>query len=205
MNTGKISFDLPTWLLSVEMLAVVVVVIVCMIRFWRTNNAPRLLRRGLWSLLTVQLLGWAVGTGLLYYSYAHDKLGRYLLPPKNIILIQRSIAGLVTIIAGWVAVLILVLLLSPLFRKKSQTQFMSQKDAAALVLGAAAVGWPGIFLFLVGIFVLAFFGLLFLIIIRRRSMHDRMVVGSYILPSAVITIILNQWLQYWTHLINIRF
>ncbi len=109
------------------------------------------------------------------------------------------------LLAGWIAAGIIGLLGYYFFIRRGHEQLFDRRDLWLVVIGCAIVGWPAIFVFLASIFVCSVLVMLFLVIIRKKSMTDRLVVTPCILPAAIITILIGPFVLPLTHLDVIRF
>lgn len=110
-----------------------------------------------------------------------------------------------SIVSGWISAVLLFSLLYFFFLYKKNETFLDKNDVMIIVLGAAAVGWPAVFVFLALVFVLSVLAMLALVVLKKKTLADRLVITPYIIPAAVLTLIFGNYLLQITHLNVIRF
>ncbi len=155
--------------------------------------------------LSIQAVSVGAYFFLLWTSYGGLRGEKYFLPPQNQILLTSAMHMLQPYLVGWVAALIIALVLWKIYaRSKDQVAF-DLTDVYWITLGCGLCSWPGLLPFLALIFAFAVLGMIFLVIIRKRSFHDRLVISPFIVPAAVISLMTNPWVLPWTHLDKIRF
>ena len=96
------------------------------------------------------------------------------------------------------------LVLWGLFVKRGRSQIMDQNDVLLFTLGGLITGWPAGLLFLGMTFVLAIVWMVALVILKKKTMADRLVVTPVIAPAALITLLFSPILLQWTGLFVIR-
>lgn len=89
-------------------------------------------------------------------------------------------------------------------RRQRFTQFGAD-DWLGLSLGTLAVGWPAVLPFLGLVILLSILGLVAQILIRKKTLADRLIITPYILPAAIVTLIIKAPVLAFTHLDKIRF
>jgi multisubunit Na+/H+ antiporter MnhF subunit len=156
-------------------------------------------------IVIIQFLGTVSFAVLLWRDYAADPLKKYLLDPGNLFFIRHIQTEVTITVIGWLAALLLFWALYKIFIVRGQGQFIDGQDVALLILGAAAVGWPSIFIFLVAVFLLSVLAMVFLVLIRRKKSTDRLIITNYIIPAAVLVLVFREWLLIFTHLGKIGF
>lgn len=109
------------------------------------------------------------------------------------------------IVVGWFLAASLGVLSWYLFLKRGRGSLLDADDIFLLLIGTAAIGWPGVFVFLALLFALSILFMLGLVLLRKKSLSDRLVITPYIIPTAIITLIFQTELLVFTHLYVIRF
>ncbi|MBI2984290.1 MAG: hypothetical protein HYY50_01565 [Candidatus Kerfeldbacteria bacterium] len=171
----------------------------------RPARGSTVARRAAWWLVTVQLAFLFLSHGLLWRDFRRSDFTRWLVPPHNWFLVDQFNQDLTSLLAGWLAAGVLFLLLALLFVKVWPGKFLDPTDLMLLSLGAGVVGWPSVLLFLGLTFATTVIGLVFLVIIRRRSARDRLVITPFIPVAVILTLVFQTPLLAWTHLGAIRF
>ncbi len=194
---------IPHWLWLV-----VSIVILLVAWYVLVTNHPRKFRRAaivLVVLASSQLAVIVYTYGRWWVTLAGDDIASKLLPPHSLFYLAKVQTTVTSLAIGWVAALLLFWFLRRFFLVRHQGNFLDHADAALLTIGAGAVGWPSIFPFLAIVFILSVVFMIVLVIIRRRSVTDRLVITPAIIPAAIIVLIWQGWLLTITHLIKIGF
>ena len=203
--TSAISFDIPIWLsfAGYGLLGLVV-----LFNQWLILRRPPvtlpIFRRAVWLILMIQVLVIVVSFVDRYVGLGGEKLGPYLLPPKNPFLIASAFRQLQTVLAGWVVTLFFFLLMS-FSQRRFPKRLVLETDLAMFLLGLGAVGWPANLIFLALTFFITAVGMSILLLFRRRNLQDRLVISPFIIVATLLTLALKPWLLSITHLSSIRF
>ncbi len=151
---------------------------------------------------TILLAGLFLG-----YKIEHmkDTTAKAYLPPYSTYIFDHVAHNVVSLLAGWSAAALLMGTLWFIFLKRGRGKMFDVPDLVLVVVGAVAVGWPAVFIFLATTFIFSVAGMLVLVLLRKRSVNDRLVITPFILPSAIVTLFSGQYLLALTHLDKIRF
>lgn len=203
---GSISFDPPNWLSLAEAGLTLVVLVILAFRMAGRVGVERLGRgAALWVLAGIQVFAWAGWWLVRVWIVPEDVLAPYLLPPANQLILQKMIQGLVAILSGWAAGLALFFLLRWLSVKVFRPGLFQPQDLVLVTIGSVAVGWPAVLVFLAATFCLTIIGMIGLVILRRKTVNDRLVISPFIIPAAILTLVFKVQLLALTHLDKIRF
>lgn len=166
---------------------------------WRlAKKAPLILFFSFFGTFLIQ-------SGWYWYYLSELKYAAAYLPPHSQFFLRQAQAGLTNYLAGLAGAAGLLGAGWYVFIRRLRGEFLDGDDLMLLVIGALAVGWPAVLVFLAVTFALSVFGLLGLIVIRRKTIHDRLIITPYIIPAAILTLIFRVPLLEFTHLIKIRF
>ncbi len=146
-------------------------------------------------LYTVIIVGYKI-----YYQ-----LGYQALPPYNQYLLTEAQSGIVTMIVAVLHAALWFFFLWYLFLRRGKGAMLDVQDVQLLVLGLLAVGWPAGLIFLATTFLLAVVGMIGLVILKKKSVNDRLIITPYIIPAAILTLFFGSWAMRLTHLDKIRF
>lgn len=142
------------------------------------------------------------GYALWYYN--QSPIGRNLLPPHSLYFYQQLGVALSNMISGIIAAACILVFGLVSTRSGRLSQFGAD-DWMALTLGTLAVGWPAVLPFLAIVVLLSILGLITQIVLRKKTLADRLILTPYILPGAIITLIIKSPVLTFTHLDKIRF
>lgn len=156
------------------------------------------------------LFGVQIGSLILYYSawwyrLAGNPVTKGLLWPQSDYLVRHAMVDLTSLIAGWGVGVILLLVCGWFFLRRGGGKMLDGMDAGLLFFASVAVGWPSFLIVLGMTFVLAMLWMMLLVIIRKKTLHDRLVISPVIIPAAILTLIFQEQLLTLTHLANIGF
>ncbi|MBI5466701.1 MAG: hypothetical protein HY975_00590 [Candidatus Kerfeldbacteria bacterium] len=202
-----ISIALPDWLLWSGRGALLLLLLVASLLVVRGQLARYPRRRfGLISAVAVIQL-------LVIATFAFDYWDRLVSAPYLAFLTAHNspfFTGTIwhqyqTMLAGWAFTAVLFIACWYYFLKRKHGVLLDEFDVFLLVVGAAVVGWPSALVFLAAVFALTVLGMVILVLLRKRSVHDRLIVTPFILPAAMLTILYGDWLLLWTYLVKIRF
>lgn len=140
-----------------------------------------------------------------YVAYRNDAVSKYLIPPHNQFLLERGLVSEMTIIINWAMGAALLGAWWWFGIKKTRGRFIDARDIILLTLAAVAVGWPTWLLAYAGIFFLSILGMVVLVLLRKKSLADRLIITPYIIPATIIVLVFRTLLLDWTGLIKIRF
>jgi hypothetical protein len=185
-----------------------IAVMVLLLFLFRAQILGRMTRRhvsiALWWIAISQIGIWLIHylTGFFVHP---DRLQQLLLPPQSQIVLIRMQQSFQTIAAGWVAAGVLLLLLHLGQRRLRARSILSPEDIALITVSSAAMGWPLVLPFLGILFLFSAVGLATLVVLRKRTMADRLDVSPFILPAAIAAFTAQRWLLDMTHLGRISF
>lgn len=191
--------------LAVIYTGVLVLIIVWAQRQVYRSPSPKKMFPFLLATAFVQWAAIAVTYILTAREYAVDPVKKFLLPPHSTILWRHASTDVTALVTGWIFALVLLVVLWRYCIIRRRGELLDGVDIALLVLGAAAVGWPAVFIFLVLVFAVTVIGMLILVLLRRRAITDRFVITPFILPAAILTLLFHAWLLRLTHLGRIGF
>lgn len=166
---------------------------------------PAHLRRYVVLSMAIQTVIFFLGEFLGYVSARHDQLLKYSYPPFSYDFLRNTLGNVTTLVSGWVAAAILGLILNLLLFRRGQELFITRREFWLLVLGAVCVGWPAILIYLATIFVLSVVGMIGLILMKKKTLQDRLVIAPFIIPATLITFLTGQYTLVLTHLNKISF
>ena len=181
---------------------VIVVILLWFVYFIRRE----LVRISFIYILTgIQIISVGAFFFLLWATYGGLKHTGYFLPPHSQILLTSTMRMFQPYLIGWVVALVLGFLLWFLFIKRGNSSILDVSDIFWIVLGAGICGWPTIFPLLATIILFTIFGMLVLVILKKRSINDRIVITPFVVPAIVTSLLSSPWVLAWTHLDKIRF
>lgn len=159
------------------------------------------------AVTTIVLLTAIFVTGeFLSYLDSRDKdLAKYFYPPYSHDYLSRAFHAFSGIYSGWIAAGVLGAMLYLLFIRIGKENLLDRRDIWLMVLGAVCVGWPGLLVFLGFIFGLSILGMMTLVIMKKKTLHDRLIITPFIVPAAVLTLFTSSYLLTITNLYKIRF
>lgn len=190
------------WFAPVGLTAVLVWI---MIRNWRAGQPSRSIGAGLVLVAAVQIFVTLIFGLLVWYRVLHGAYPQAYLPPHGTYFFDQLARNVTPLLAGWVISGAVMALLLYVFVKRGGSLMLDQHDVLLITIGAAATGWPGVFIFLATLFALAVIGMIVLVIFRKKSIQDRLIVTPYVLPAAILTVLFGSYPAAWTHLDKIRF
>ncbi len=136
-------------------------------------------------------------------TYRFDIL-RQLLPPQGTYYLGLMQGEIQALTAGWVFAVILLIALYWIFLRRPQSP-IDRTDAMLLVLGVGAVGWPAGLIFFAVVFLLAVFGMVWLVLRKKKTLADRLIITPFIFPAMIVTLLLRVQFLDWSRLEKIRF
>lgn len=199
MNMLFSGFDYDHWLFTAIPLFMVAVIL------WQTRNGRRIVPSLFWLVAGLQVFSLLMGGFLYALALRASQFGRYLFSMHNNLVLSQGWEQMQTVLAGWIAAVLLMGMLWYLFLKRGRGEMLDSIDVATIMLGAVAVGWPSTFIFLAISFALTVLGMIVLIIFRKKSINDRLIVTPFIIPAAILTLFFGPYLLALTHLDKIRF
>jgi hypothetical protein len=146
----------------------------------------------------------------LYYGAWWNRLAgnpvtKRLLWPTSDYLVRHAMVDITSLIAGWGAGVVLLLGCGWFFLRRGGGKMLDGMDVGLLFFASVAVGWPSFLIVLGMTFVLAIVWMVFLVIIRKKTLQDRLIISPVIIPAALITLIFQERLLTLTHLVKIGF
>ncbi len=194
---------LPHWLWLV-----IVVSLLLIAWLMATRTSSRRFRHLAW--IVSGLATWQLGSLVYVYvrwwtKLAADDVTSKLLPPHSLFYLSKVQTEITSLAIGWLVALVLFWFLKKFFLDRHHGSFLDGTDAALLTLGTAAVGWPTIFPFLAAVFVFAVVIMIGLVIVRKRTVHDRLVITHAIIPAAIAVLMTESWILSVTKLGKIGF
>lgn len=139
-----------------------------------------------------------------WWYYQSTPYGRNFLPPQSNYFYSQLGVALSNVISGVIATAIILTLGLLLVRKQKMSQFGTD-DWLLLSIGTLAVGWPAVLPFLAIVIVLSILGLIIQILLKKKTLSDRLIITPYIMPAAIITLATKAQVLALTHLDKIRF
>lgn len=136
--------------------------------------------------------------------YLRNGFGRLLLPPHSYFFYHQFGAALSNILSGLIASAVILFFGLWLVHQKKMTQFGTD-DWLGLSLGTLAVGWPAVLPFLGLTIAMSIFGFIFQILLRKKTLTDRLVITPYIMPAGIVVLVAKAQILALTHLDKIRF
>lgn len=186
---------------------IVLVAVVCLIGWYqlRRSKPEAVVRKILVCILVVQLLHVGLYVLLMWMGFKQSSDGVAFLPSHSQFLLIRAAQSVTSVLAGWIFAFIQLVVLWYVFVRRGRQEVLDGLDVMMLTIGSAAVGWPEAIIFLGLTFLLATLWLIILVIFRKKTMFDRLVISQVILPAILLTLASSKWLLFWTHLDKIRF
>lgn len=148
----------------------------------------------------LQILDLAIRTGISLTGPSDHGINY----PLKILAWEYGIRGVVEFLVFAMVGGVLFFTLAKIRRFKNGIILMNEQEVMATTVNSVAVGWPAVFIFLGLVFILAVLWMLVLVLLRRRTLQDRLEVAPAIVPAAVITFLLRTDLLAWTGLAVIR-
>ena len=189
----------------IQMSLFIILLIVLCILYWRQRLGYGMLRRTIFLQLGIHLLGIASYAALIWIYFRQTTYASLYLPPQGSVLLTNLAMGFTTIISGWVFVAVFFIGLWYFFLRRGQGAMLDVRDVGLFMVGAIPNGWPGGLLFLAIVFALSVFGMITLVIFRKKKLTERLIITPYILPAAILTLITGPYFLALTHLDKIRF
>lgn len=138
-------------------------------------------------------------------SHSTDAVAKAYQFPHSTFLVDQMTRNVTSLLAGWGAAALLMYIMWFIFLKRGHGGMFDALDLVLLTVGAIAVGWPAVLILLLVIFCLAILGMFVLVLLKKKSLNDRLIITPYIIPSAILTLVLGAYPLAWTHLDKIRF
>lgn len=120
------------------------------------------------------------------------------------IVLNFTVRGLVEFIMFGVVAVIVFFLIFKIRHARKEVSFMTEREVLMLTANSMIVGWPGIFIFLALTFVFSLVWMILLVILRRRTLQDRIEIGPAIIPAALVSFVFRTELLQFTGLFVIR-
>ena len=181
--------------------------LVLVLWWWRLRRRS-IQRSDRWIILAVggiQVASMAVYYAMFWHQLAAGQTTSLLLQNGAQYVWRHALTDLTSLTVGWLVALALLWFVRWFFLMRGRGMMIDGTDGALLVVAAAAAGWPGIFLMLAATFVLSILAMIVLVILRKKTLQDRLIITPYIIPATVFVLIFSDWLLAWTHLAKIGF
>jgi len=198
---NSITAEVPPIIENVALLVMSVILIV--FSFLLQKN--RLGKKSILVVLSVQFLLFIWYAIWFWRSLSSGAIGQYFSSWNNSFFLTKISQNLTSLTVGWIAGAVVLVLLGFTFLKRKKEEVLDRYDILAIFLGAVIVGWPDVLVFLATIFALSLISMIILVIMRKKSLNDRLVITPFIFPSAIITLWVGPYLLALTHLDKIRF
>lgn len=157
------------------------------------------------AIFFVQLASLITYYAAWWHRLASNQVTKYLLWPKSNYLVVHVSSDLKALIAAWVVGALILWFLGWWFVKRGGERMLDRSDVGLLFFMTVAVGWPSFFIAFAMVFALAILLMFVLLILRKKSLHDRLVISPVIIPAAIMTIVFQEYLLTLTHLTKIGF
>lgn len=156
------------------------------------------------------IFGVQIASLILYYSAWWHRLAgnpatKNLLWPKSDYLVRHVMTDMTSLITGWGVGVLLLLFCGWFFLRRGGGKLLDGKDIGLLFFASVAVGWPSFLIVLGMVFILAVLWMILLVLLRKKTIHDRLVISPVIIPAAILTLIFQEQLLTLTHLAKIGF
>lgn len=207
MTLQPLSVNLPASLVWANFIACFLLLVFA----WRSHFLRNLERQHRWRITILILLGAyhvisMVVYGFMFWHTLSTSTQFGLLASFHEPLFASAVTRKIQyLLAGWLAALVLGIVLGAVVHRQKGQGWIDQSDIFLLVLSTAIVGWPNVLYFLAITFILALLWLIVLIIARRRTIHDRLVITPAIIPAALVSIFFQDWFNHFINLQRIRF
>lgn len=139
-----------------------------------------------------------------FVQYRESPIGKNLLPPHSTFFLQQVGAYMSNVVSGIIASAVVLMFGLWLVHKQRATQF-GVDDWLLLSIGTLVVGWPAVLPFLALVIFMSMIGLIIQILLRKKSLTDRLIITPYIMPAAIVTLAAKAQILVLTHLDKIRF
>lgn len=184
------------------------IILAAVIFFWwmRYKNRLSSLQYAAMTLIVVCLQVFFVGIRYIWIygdTYRFDIL-RQLLPPQGTYYLGLMQGEIQALTAGWAFAVILLIALYWIFLRRPQSP-IDRTDAMLLVLGVGVVGWPAGLIFFAVVFLLAILGMIWLVLRKKKTLADRLIITPFIFPAMIVTLLLRVQFLDWSRLEKIRF
>lgn len=180
------------------------VITIALLMSWRDVRNQHVLRP-IWLIAAAQIIatfwyGWVLWSSLsIYFPDSH---GQILWQPLYLTQLQYTLK---VILFGWLTAAILGYLLILIFIRRLRGAFIDRDDILLIIIATSAVGWPSVFIFLGLCFVLSVSALILLVLLKKRHLTERLVITPYIIPAALLALLLQSWLLRTTSLWRLQF
>jgi|GEM_PF-2429500 len=156
---------------------------------WRAQRFGKIL---IWVL--VGEIAFFIAFTCLFFGYTHSSTleGELLSRVTFEILTRQLLYQMYQLVMGWVISGIGFFVLNWFFLKRHRGLMLDVLDIQRLVIGMIIVGWPRIPIYIALVFILSVLGMIGLLIFRRKKLSDRLIITPYIIPAAIVTLILGQ-------------
>lgn len=162
-------------------------------------------KKTIWLIFATWLTGLLAYAAALWIYFSGSIYATALLPPRSNFLTERITQGIVTHISGAIGAAVVFFLLRYFFIQKKRGTKLDETDILLLSISSLAVGWPTMFIFLAMVFALSVVGMLVLVVLRKKTIYDRLVITPFIIPAAIVTLWAGPYLLIFTHLNKISF
>jgi hypothetical protein len=192
-----------SWLMVGETVCLLTILFYCWIKYRRAGKEikPNLII----TPFIINLVFFGLSSAYTVWKLNQDPVQRFLLPPHSSWLWEYLGRGGANMLAGWCFTLGFGLVLWWLFIRATGRRLADQRDVILIVLGMAVIGWPGMLLFWGMIFIISILAMIYLVVTKKKSAQDRLLITPYIIPAAILTLIFKIPLLEITHLVKIRF
>jgi hypothetical protein len=192
------------WIIWIQKGSTIALLVILLLRRYRGRSSVR----ERWAILTLFFIQF--GSLVAYYiawsnRLAADPLTQGLLWPKSNFLIPHVQTDIISLLVGWGASSAILLFLGWFFVRRGKGKMLDASDVAQLFIASVAVGWPTIFIVYGMIFVLAVVMMIGAVLLRKKSLNDRLIITPAILPATIITLLVQDRLLALTHLAKIGF
>lgn len=157
------------------------------------------------ALFGVQIISLVLYYSAWWHRLASNPLTKNLLWPKSDYLVRHVMTDMTSLIAGWGIGVLLLLVCGWFFLRRGGGKLLDGTDIGLLFFASVAVGWPSFLIVLGMVFILAIVWMIVLVILRKKTVQDRLVISPVIIPAAVLTLVFQSQLLMLTHLEKIGF
>jgi len=199
---------LAGWLILVIPLVFEIVVLFLLfkrlvIKVAKHNLSLKTAKSALVLILVVLILQLIARSVFAYFQLKQSTLGVYLLKDhsflKNIALSLAYPYGEALLVA---LIMLLVGFLALRFYRRPDRTLIEKIDLYIIFMTTLVVGYPNVFILLIGTFVLMVFIQLGEIILKKKN--ERLAISPYLLILAIIILILNNFNFYYEFLIKLK-
>ncbi len=193
-----------------ELIRLILLDLVLALVFWRLLRqrwtlGTRSVLFGLCGVFGVLFANVALDAIRLWSNYAKDPIQQFFLPPHSTVILEHIWRlGQPVLVAGIFAAAFFSLL--AFAKRRWKLEQYSETDLALLTIAVLVSGWPGFFVTLVALFLVALVANLALALRNPKQLSQaRLVITPYILPVAAVLLWFLPKLIHVTSLEKIRF